>query len=292
MENLIEARGLTKRYEGFALDGLDLVVPAGTVVGFVGSNGAGKTTTLKLLLGLLRADGGSVSLFDDVVDGDVSAAMKQRIGVVLDTCSFPQESTVRDVDAIGRSAYQAWDAPLFSQLCERFELAPKKKVKELSRGMGMKLSLAFALAHHPQLLILDEATAGLDPLARDEVLDLLRDFMGFDDHGILMSTHITTDLERIADEVVCIDEGRKVFELPKEAICDEAGVVRCRAADVETLAESGFFAPGEMRALAHAYGTDVLVPDRFAFAKAFPEIAVDKASIEDYMALMLKGETR
>lgn len=292
MEHLIEAKGLTKRYDDFTLDAIDLTVPAGTVVGFVGSNGAGKTTTLKLLLGLVNADGGSISLFDELINGDVPVSVKQRIGVVLDTCAFTQESLVSDVATIGRVAYANWDAQLFSRLCERFDLPRKKKVNDLSRGMGMKLSLAFALAHHPQLLILDEATAGLDPLARDEVLDLLRDFMGYDDHGILMSSHITSDLERIADEVVCIDDGRIVFDVPKDAICNEAGVAHCRAAEVERIMESGFFAPGTMRALRQPYATDVLVPDRFAFARAFDDIAVDKASIEEYMAFMLKGEIR
>ena len=292
MEHLIEANGLTKRYDGFTLDAIDLQVPTGTVVGFVGSNGAGKTTTLKLLLGLIKPDGGQATLLGEVIDGGIPVSVKQRIGVVLDTCPFTQESTVKDIGRVGRIAYRTWDSAYFAQLCERFELAPKKTVKDLSRGMGMKLQLAFALAHRPQLLILDEATAGLDPLARDEALDLLRDFMADGDHSILMSTHITSDLERIADEVVCIDEGRIVFDVPKEVICDEAGIARCRAADVEAIAESGFFAPGTMRALAHAYGTDVLVPDRFAFARAFPNIALDKASIEDYMALTLKGETR
>lgn len=290
MEHLIEAKGLTKRYDGFTLDAVDLVVPTGTVVGFVGSNGAGKTTTLKLLLGLVRADGGRISLFDEVIDGDVPVSVKQRIGVVLDTCAFTRDSIVRDVATIGRIAYETWDAGLFSRLCDRFDLAPKKKVQELSRGMSMKLSLAFALAHRPQLLILDEATAGLDPLARDEVLDLLREFMVDGDHGILMSTHITSDLERIADEVVCVDGGRMVFDLPKDAICDEAGIAHCRAAEVERIAKSGFFAPGTMHALRQAYGTDVLVPDRFAFASAFDDIAVERISIEEYMALMLKGE--
>lgn len=292
MEHLIEAKDLTKRYDGFTLDAIDLQVPTGTVVGFVGSNGAGKTTTLKLLLGLVTSDGGRATLLGEVIDGDLPVKVKQRIGVVLDTCPFTQESTVKDIGRVGRIAYPTWDAAYFSQLCERFELTPKKAVKDLSRGMGMKLQLAFALAHRPQLLILDEATAGLDPLARDEVLDMLRDFMEDGTHSILMSTHITSDLERIADEVVCVDEGRLVFDVPKDVICDEAGIARCRAADVERIAASGFFAPGTMRALVHAYGTDVLVPDRFAFAQAFPDITLDKASIEDYMTLTLKGETR
>ena len=156
--------------------------------------------------------------------------------------------------------------------------------------MGMKLSLAFALAHRPDLLVLDEATAGLDPLARDEVLDLLRGFMEEEGHAILMSTHITTDLEKIADEVVCIDEGRLAFSAPKDAICDDAGIARCRTADLERLASSGAFAAGSLRALPRGMAVDVLVPDRFACARALPDVAVDRASIEDYMTIMLKGE--
>ena len=219
-------------------------------------------------------------------------AIKSRIGIVLDTCAFPDTCRVCDVGAIGRAAYREWDAAQFAALCDRFNLAPKKKVSELSRGMGMKLTLAFALSHNPELLVLDEATAGLDPIARDEVLDLLRDFMAEGDRGILMSTHITSDLEKIADEVVCVDAGRIVFTAPKDAITDEAGVARCRAADVTAILDAGFFAPGEARILRHDYGCDVLAPDRFAFARAFPDIPVDKATIEDYMTLTLKGESR
>ncbi len=158
--------------------------------------------------------------------------------------------------------------------------------------MGMKLTLAFALAHHPELLVLDEATAGLDPIARDEVLDILRDFVAEGDRGILMSTHITSDLEKIADEIVCVDNGAIVFTSPKDVITDEAGVARCRAAEVETLLASGVVAPGAAHVMRHDYGTDVLVPDRFAVARAFPDLVVDKATIEDYMTLTLKGESR
>ena len=160
--------------------------------------------------------------------------------------------------------------------------------------MGMKLSLACALAHDPQVLILDEATAGLDPMARDEVLDMLREFVAVEDasgepcHAILMSSHITSDLDKIADEVVCIDEGRIVFSCAKDEICDLMGVARCRAADVEHMLASPS-APAELRVLHHDYGADVLVPDRFEFARAFPQIPYDRVSIDDYMALMLKG---
>ncbi len=295
MEQLIRAKGLAKRYDGFALEGIDLEVPAGSVVGLIGSNGAGKTTTLKAILGMTAPDAGTVELLgcDPRTSGAQLIAVKQRIGVVLDACAFPVTMRVRDVGTLGRAAYPRWDQDCFEQLCERFELAPKKAVKGLSRGMGMKLTLAFALAHRPDLLVLDEATAGLDPLAREEVLDLLRRFMEEPGHAVLMSTHITTDLEKIADEVACIDEGRLVFRAPKDAICDEAGIARCRTADlqrIEELVASGALAEGRLRALRRGLATDVLVPDRFAFARALPDVPVDRASIEDYMTLALKGE--
>lgn len=294
MTYLLEIDNLSKRYDDFALDGVSLAVEPGCVVGFIGSNGAGKTTTIKAALGIIAADGGEVRLFGQPIACGSTAldALKSRIGIVLDTCAFPATCRVRDVGTIGRAAYAEWDGARFDALCDRFQLAPKKKVSELSRGMGMKLTLAFALSHNPELLVLDEATAGLDPMARDEVLDLLRDFMAEGDHGILMSTHITSDLEKIADTVVCVDAGRIVFAAPKDAITDEAGVARCRAADVTAILDTGFFAPGEARILRHDYGCDVLAPDRFAFARAFPDIPVDKATIEDYMTLTLKGESR
>lgn len=294
MERLIRAEGLAKRYDGFALEGLSLTVPAGTVVGLIGSNGSGKTTTLKAILGMTALDAGTVELLgcDPHAPGADLVAIKRRIGVVLDTCAFPSTCRVGDAGLIGRAAYATWDASHFSRLLSTFGLSPKKKVSELSRGMGMKLTLAFALAHHPELLVLDEATAGLDPMARDEVLDILRDFVAEGDRGILMSTHITSDLEKIADEIVCVDNGAIVFTSPKDVITDEAGVARCRAAEVETLLASGVVAPGAAHVMRHDYGTDVLVPDRFAVARAFPDLVVDKATIEDYMTLTLKGESR
>ena len=299
MDYLIRVEDLEKRYGDFALQDVSLAVEPGSVVGFVGSNGAGKTTTLKAILGLIVPEGGVIELLGEPVAGpgararaQVLDAVKARIGVVFDTCAFPATCRVADVGAIGRAAYPTWSRHRFEELCEAFGLAPKKQVKELSRGMGMKLTLAFALAHDPELLVLDEATAGLDPLARDEVLDILRGFMASGDRGILMSTHITSDLEKIADEVVCIDAGHPVFSLPKDVICDEAGVARCRAGELEEVLGSGALAPGAARVLRHDYGVDVLVPDRFAFARAFPQVPVDKASIEDYMTLMLKGEAR
>ena len=273
---LIEARGLTKHYDGFSLEGVDLVVNEGEVVGFVGQNGAGKSTTIKALLGLIRVDGGEGSVLgtpSDELTRASGAATKERVGVVFDTVSLPGHLRVADVGRIYASAFASWDAHRFSQLTRDLGLDPKKAVKDLSRGMGMKLSLACALAHDPQVLILDEATAGLDPMARDEALERLRDFVTQPGHAILMSSHITSNLERIADRVVCIDAGRIVI-------------------DLERIASSGMVPDSELRYLRHDYGIDVLVPDRFAFAEMFPDIPCDHMTIDDYMSLTLKGGVR
>lgn len=292
---LIEARGLTKHYDGFSLEGVDLAANEGEVVGFVGQNGAGKSTTIKALLGLIRVDGGEGSVLgtpSDELTRASGSATKERVGVVFDTVSLPGHLRVADVGRIYASAFASWDAHRFSQLTRDLGLDPKKAVKDLSRGMGMKLSLACALAHDPQVLILDEATAGLDPMARDEALERLRDFVAQPGHAILMSSHITSDLERIADRIVCIDAGRIVFDLEKDAITDSAGVARCRVADLERIASSGMVPDSELRYLRHDYGIDVLVPDRFAFAEMFPDIPCDRMTIDDYMSLTLKGGVR
>ena len=292
MEYAVECTGLEKRYGDFVLGPLSLTVERGTVVGLIGQNGAGKTTLIKLLLGLVGADGGQIGLFGQRVPNpeNLPADTKARIGVVLDTCSFTQTMKVDDVEALGRAAYKEWDGRLFGELADAFGLDPKKTVEKLSRGMGMKLSMAFALAHHPELLVLDEATAGLDPMARDEVLDILRDFMLDESHAILISSHITSDLEKIADKIVLIDGGQVLLSEQKDALCDAAGIAHCRAGQLEEVLELGLVDRERVRVLRHGYGVDLLVPDRFAFARAFPDAPVDRATIEDYMNMMLKGE--
>lgn len=293
MNDLLNIRNLSKHYDGFDLQDVALRVPSGSVVGFVGSNGAGKTTTIKSILGLNRPDSGQIALFGEEIIGAPSkrlAELKQRIGVVFDTCSFPEELTVEAVGKLMSVSYRAWDAAGFRERIEQFALPSNKTVKDLSRGMSMKLSLACALSHDADLLILDEATAGLDPMARDEALDTLRAFMTDERHGILMSSHITSDLEKIADYIVCIDEGRIVFSIEKDAIVHQAGIAQCRASEFAAIADSGLYAPGCLRYIRNAYGTSVLVPDRFVFAENFRGIAVERADIDAYMSLMLKGE--
>lgn len=296
---LIQASGLTKHYPGFSLTGVNVTVEPGQVVGFVGKNGSGKSTTIKALLGLISLDAGQASVLGcsprDLAN-TASARAKEQVGVVFDTISLPGHLKIEEVGKLMARAYSTWDAASFQQRLRAADLDPKKAVKDLSRGMGMKLSLACALSHNPRLLILDEATAGLDPMARDEVLDALRDFVAVEDaqgnpvNGILMSSHITSDLDKIADTVLCIDAGRPVFNIAKDEVCDLMGVARCRAAELEQIARSGVIAPGAMRIMRQDYGIDLLVPDRFAFAESFPSIPCDRMGIDEYMVLMIKGE--
>lgn len=289
---LLEVNELCKQRESFCLQGVTLSVEAGEMVGLVGANGAGKTTLIKSIMGLVRPTSGQIKLFGEDATKGPSVQVKQQIGVVLDSCSFPDDYVLKDIGILMRNAWSNWDEAVYRDYLKKFSLDPKVKVKELSRGMGMKLSLAATLAHKPKLLLLDEATAGLDPLARDELLAELRAYLDENEAGMLLATHITSDLEQFADKVVCLDGGKQVFSVFRDEITDMAGVVRCGAADLEGLLESGLFEPGALRAETRAYNTNVLVPDRFAFMKEFPDVACDRASIEDYMRLMMKGEKR
>ena len=293
---LIEAHGLTKHYQDFSLEKVDLTVDEGEIVGFVGQNGAGKSTTIKALLGLTALDGGTARILgadvNDLARGTATARIKEQIGVVFDTVSMPGHLRVADVGRVHARAFDQWNQHLFDQLVREFGLGPNKQVKDLSRGMGMKLSLACALSHGARLLVLDEATAGLDPMARDEILDRLRAFVEEPGRAVLMSSHITSDLEKIADRVLCIESGRIVFDLAKDEITDEMGIARCRVAEFEAVAASGIIPERELRYRRHDYGIDLLVPDRFAFARQFPNIPVDHMTIDDYMTLTLKGGVR
>lgn len=289
MENLLEVHNLSKRYKDFTLSNLSLNVPSGSVVGFIGANGAGKTTVIKSILGLIRFDSGEIKILGE---NPGNAGIHQRLGVVFDKCSFNDWYTVQDIEKMLAVAYKNFDPVVFDEYLTKFGLSKRKRVKKLSRGMGMKLSLACALSHNPKLLILDEAAAGLDPLAREEVLDTLRDFVAQEGHGILMSSHITSDLENIADYIVCIDAGRAVFSIEKDAITDRAGLAQCREAEFDNLIQSNFFAPGIMRFMQNKYGISVLVPDRFEFTRNFPKITLERVNIDQYLQIILKGEVR
>ena len=293
MQNLLELKAVSRRVSNrFSLRNVTFAVEPGQIVGFVGANGAGKTTTIRAALGLIKLDAGEVCLFGQRCDAgapdELQRRMRSRIGLVLDTCPFPSTLKVTEVEALVSPAYPTWSHDAFAGLIDRFGLELKAKVKDLSRGMGMKLQLACALSHKAELLILDEATAGLDPMAREELLDELLSFVADGQHGVLFSSHITSDLERAADRVVCIDNGSIVFDMPREDITDRAGIAHCtqaQAAELMACVEGA-------RATRHAYSVDVLVPNRREALEAFPEIPCDRISIDDYLRLTLKGASK
>lgn len=293
MQNLLELKDASRRVsDRFSLRDVSLTVEPGQIVGFVGANGAGKTTTIRAALGLIKLDAGEVRLLGQKCSAGTSNELQRsacsRIGLVLDTCPFPSTLKVAEVERAVGSAYPTWSHETFRGLIDRFGLEPKAKVKDLSRGMGMKLQLACALSHKAELLILDEATAGLDPMAREELLDELLSFVADGQHGVLFSSHITSDLERAADRVVCIDNGAIVFDLPREDITDLAGIAHCTQAQAAEL----LACVDGARAARHTYSVDVLVPNRHETLEAFPEIPCDRATIDDYLRLTLKGASK
>lgn len=290
MSNLLEIRDASRQVsDSFSLRNANLSIGSGEIIGLVGANGAGKTTIIRAALGLLKLDSGYAALFGEPLAADTPDAdvrrLRSRVGVVFDTCPYPSEITVSQVGTCIAPTFPTWDSACFEALIERFGLEPKKKMKSLSRGMGMKLQLACALSHDADLLILDEATAGLDPLARDELLDELRDYASTGNRGVLLSSHITSDLERIADRVVGIDAGSIIFDMPREQITDAAGIAHCTAEQAQRI----LACVDGARAAKREFSCDVLVPNRFEFAEAFPEVPCDRTSIDDYLHLILKG---
>jgi ABC-2 type transport system ATP-binding protein len=218
MADALSVDKVCKTYPGFALKDVSFSLPEGYIMGFVGQNGAGKTTTIKCVLNMLAHEGRTEMLGRDAVTDDV--AVKQDVGVVFDQPFYPAGWTVAQVGQALQPFYARWDAALFSNYIDRFDLPRAKKVRELSRGMGMKLMLATALSHHARLLILDEPTSGLDPVARDDLLDVLADYISGGDSSVLFSTHITEDLSRIADYITIIDAGRIVFTGTKDELAE------------------------------------------------------------------------
>lgn len=293
MHNLLEIKGASRRVsDRFSLRDVTLTVEPGQIVGFVGANGAGKTTTIRAALGLVKLDAGEVHLFGQRCGADApdetQRHLRSRVGLVLDTCPFPSTLKVGQIESLVGPAYPTWDRETFAGFISQFGLDPKAKVKDLSRGMGMKLQLACALSHEAKLLVLDEATAGLDPMAREELLDELLAFVADGQHSVLLSSHITSDLDRTADRVICIDNGSIIFDLPREDITDRAGIAHCtqaQAAELMACVEGA-------RAVHHAYSVDVLVPNRCETLEAFPEIPCDRATIDDYLRLTLKGASK
>lgn len=281
MNNAIEIKNLEKSFNEFKLGPIDLNIPKGTIVGYIGQNGAGKSTTIKLLLGLLNIDRGEVKVLGQTDPKDVK--VKDKIGVVFDNLLFPEEMTLVDIENFCSNVYSKWDKKSFDSFKEKFNLKDKQKIKSYSRGMKMKLSMAVALSHDAELLILDEATSGLDPVVREEILDLLLDFMQDENHTILISSHILSDLEKIADYIAFIHQGKILFVEAKDILEEDYGLCSLSNEEAESLDEDAIIG----RRI-HSFGQELLVKKD----KVAKEIKIQKPSIEDIMIYYVKGEER
>ena len=226
MKNAIEIRKLKKKYDdNFELGEINLDIPSGYVIGLIGENGAGKTTLIKSILSIINIDSGDIKIFNK--NNKDEYLVKEDIGVVLDGMFFPEIMTINDINIVMKSIYKNWDSELFNKYLRKFKLSKSKKIKELSKGMRKKLEIVTALSHHPKLLILDEPTSGLDPVVRNDILEIFLDFIRDEEHTILFSTHITSDLEHIADKIVFIDNGKVILNENKDELLDNYGALKC-----------------------------------------------------------------
>lgn len=283
MENVIEVRNLNKKYNGFCLKDINLNLEKGTIMGLIGENGAGKTTTIKSILNITSSEKANIKVFGlDMQKNEKK--IKEEIGVVLDESFLSEYLTPIDINKIMKNFYKNWDKELFFKYVEEFKLPKEKMVKEYSSGMKMKLKIATALAHKPKLLILDEPTSGLDPIVRNEILDIFRDFIQDEEHSILISSHITSDLEHIADYITFINQGEIVFSKTKDELIEEYGIVKCSEIDFNKIDKIDY-----IKYLKRKYQYEVLVENRNDFKRKYGNFIIDKPSIEDIMLIYNKG---
>lgn len=284
MKNMIEIKNLKKKYDNqFQLGEINLDIPSGCIVGLIGENGAGKTTLIKSMLNIIKIDSGDIRIFDkDIIKQEEE--IKEDIGVVLDNMFFPEILTANDINSVMRDIYKNWDNDLFYRYLSDFNLPDNKKIKTLSKGMRKKLEIAVALAHHPKLLILDEPTSGLDPVIRNDILDIFLDFIQDENHSILLSTHITSDLEHVADKIIFIDKGKVVLNEDRDELLDNYGILKCDIDKFDDISKEDI-----IRYKKNKYNYDVLVENRNKMSKKYKDCIIDKITLEDLMVLIIKG---
>lgn len=282
MKNALTVSGLTKTYQDFMLDQVSFSVPSGSIVGLIGENGAGKSTTVNAVLGLIQKEAGHISIFGKE---ELDNQIKEQIGVVFDGSNYPEILSPRKINRIMKHIYRSWDETAYFRLLTQLSLPSDKRLKHFSKGMKMKLAICAALSHHPKLLILDEATSGLDPIVRDDILDMLLDFVQDEMHSILVSSHITSDLEKIADYIVFIHKGKVIFTKAKDELTEQYGILKCGAAKFDALDKSDIIVYRKMD-----YEWQVLVSDRQEMQRKYPDTLIVPASIDEIMLLYVKGE--
>ena len=283
MENILEVKNLSKKYIGFELKDINFNLPKGMIMGFIGENGAGKTTTIKAILDIIQNYKGNIKIFglDNRKD---EAKIKEDIGIVLDDMFFPEILTANDINSILKDTYKNWDSKLYYKYLKDFGLPNNKPIKTLSKGMRKKLEIATALSHHPKLLILDEPTSGLDPIARNEVIDIFQDFIQNEECSIFLSSHITTDLEHIADYITFINKGEILLSKTCNELLEKYGIVKCTEAEFKKIDKKDYIRYKQTK-----YEYDVLIENKKEFSKKYSVNTIDKITLEDLMLLMIKG---
>ena len=279
--NAIEVQNLTKSYTGFSLSDVSFVLPEGSILGLVGENGAGKTTTIKMIMNAALRDGGDIRVLGVDNTDPAFNDVKNDIGIVLDEAYFPEVLTAKQVGAIMKRTYRNWDETCYRRYLEKLSLPDGKAFKEFSRGMKMKLAIAVALSHDPKLLVLDEATSGLDPIVRDEILDIFNDFTRDETHSILLSSHIVSDLEKICDYIAFIHKGKLVLCEEKDRLLDEFTVVALSKEEFRSLPRNIVLGYKE-----NEYGVEALMP-----RNSVPQAAkAERTTLENIILFLVKGE--
>lgn len=280
-KNNILVRDLCKQFDEFLLDHVSFQVPRGRIVGFIGENGAGKSTTINLILDELKKDNGQIQIFG--MEHTISS-VKEDIGVVFDECNFHDVLNVSDIEKILSGVYKSWDSRLYRQYLKKFKIPEKKQIGSFSKGMKMKLSIICAMAHKPKLLILDEATTGLDPVVRDEMLDLFLEFIQDEECSIFFSSHITSDIQKIADYVILIHQGKIIFEEQKDDLVYHFGIVKCGREKFASISPDDYIIHRVTNV-----SVECLVRDKEAIRRKYKDIVVDNATLEDIMLFYIKG---
>lgn len=285
MENIIEIKNLKKKYDDkFKLGKIDITIPKGVIVGLIGENGAGKTTLIKSMLNIIKIDDGEIKIFGKDYKKE-EKDIKEDIGVVLDNMFFPELLNAKDINNSMKDIYKNWDSKLYFSYLKEFDLPDNKPLKSMSKGMRKKLEIVTAISHKPKLLILDEPTSGLDPIVRNEVLDIFQKFIENEEHSILLSTHITSDLEHIADEIIFIDKGKMLFQKSRDEIIDNYGILKCDIDYFSNIDKKDIIAYKKTK-----YAYEILVDDKEKASKKYHNCVIDKITLEDLMVLVIKGE--
>lgn len=280
-KNNVLVQNLYKYFDDFSLKDVSFSIPKGRIVGFIGENGAGKSTTINLILNELKKDAGKIEIFG--VD-NTEYTIKNDIGIVFDECNFHEIFTAKHIGKILSGIYTSWDDTLYQYYLEKFKLPLKKTIGSFSKGMKMKLSIICAMSHKPKLLILDEATTGLDPVSRDEILDLFLEFIQDEEHSIFFSSHITSDIQKIADYVILIHKGKIIFKEQKDNLIYNYGIIRCGKEKFKTIPQDDYLICRQTNV-----SIECLVNDKETARIKYKDVVVDNATLEDIMLFYIKG---